>query len=126
MAGYVIEVPQQDGEIVVTFAGQRRVPLAVTDGRVITHDEAVAGAVMASIDGARRLVEPAVDFDPDEHTVAEVNAHLDQHPEQADAVLGAEADGRNRKGITEGPHAAGTFLEPAADTDPDEQAEARP
>jgi hypothetical protein len=118
MAGHVITVPQQDGEIVVTFPGLRRVPLAVVDGRVTVHDDQVAAAVLTSVDGARELDEPAADFDPDQHTVAEVNAHLDKHPEQAPAVLAAERDGRARTGILTGPHAPDPMSddEPAGDT----------
>jgi hypothetical protein len=36
----------------------------------------------------------------------DVNAYIEAHPDERDAVLAAEADGQNRKGIVEGPHAA--------------------
>lgn len=40
-------------------------------------------------------------YDPAEHTVDEVNAHLETlAPAEATQVLEAEAAGRNRKGIT--------------------------
>jgi len=35
-------------------------------------------------------------FDPGEHTVAEVEAYLDEHPDERDRVLAAEADGKAR------------------------------
>lgn len=35
-------------------------------------------------------------FDPAEHTVAEVQAYLDAHPDDRDAVLELEAEGKNR------------------------------
>jgi hypothetical protein len=35
-------------------------------------------------------------FDPGEHTVAEVQEYLAAHPDQADAVLAAEAAGKAR------------------------------
>lgn len=35
----------------------------------------------------------------------EVNAYIEAHPDERDAVLAAEAEGQNRKGIVEGPHA---------------------
>lgn len=48
-------------------------------------------------------------FDPNEHTVAEVNAYLDsldgQAPGEVARVLEVERAGQNRKGIVEGPHA---------------------
>jgi hypothetical protein len=44
----------------------------------------------------------ATDFDPDEHTVAEVNAHLEKyadHAEEVQRVLAAERAGRSRTTI---------------------------
>jgi len=35
-------------------------------------------------------------FDPGEHTVADVEAYLDEHPDEIDRVLQAERDGKNR------------------------------
>lgn len=35
-------------------------------------------------------------YNPADHTVAEVVAYLDDHPEEASAVLAAEADGKAR------------------------------
>lgn len=35
----------------------------------------------------------------------DVNAYIEANPDERDAVLAAEADGQNRKGIVEGPHA---------------------
>jgi hypothetical protein len=39
---------------------------------------------------------PAAQFDPGEHTVADVEAYLAKHPDQRDAVLAAEAAGKAR------------------------------
>jgi hypothetical protein len=56
-------------------------------------------------------VSPAP-FDPADHTVGEVNAHLDEvDADERARVLRAEAAGKNRRGIVAGPH---------ADEDPDE------
>ena len=41
-------------------------------------------------------------FDPGAHTVAEVEAFIAAHPDQADAVLAAEAAGKNRTTLTGG------------------------
>lgn len=38
-------------------------------------------------------------FDPAEHTVPDVLAYIEAHPEQADAVVAAERGGQHRKGI---------------------------
>lgn len=43
-------------------------------------------------------------LDPAEATVDAVNEWLDQHPDQAPAVLAAEADGKHRAGIIHGRH----------------------
>ena len=49
--------------------------------------------------------DPAGPFDPAEHTVAQVNAYLaDADEDERARVLAAEADGRARRGIVEGPH----------------------
>lgn len=45
-------------------------------------------------------------FDPAGRTIAEVNAWLDDHPDDAVRVLKAEADGKMRAGIMHGPHGA--------------------
>lgn len=46
-------------------------------------------------------------YDPSEHSVDEVNAYLDEHPEMVAQVLSDEAAAsKPRKGIVEGPHAA--------------------
>ncbi len=39
-------------------------------------------------------------FDPEEHTVAEVEAYIAEHPEETDAVLATEAAGKNRTTLT--------------------------
>lgn len=44
-------------------------------------------------------VTESVKFDPAEHSVAEVFAFLVEHPEQTDAVIEAERNGKNRKSI---------------------------
>jgi hypothetical protein len=41
-------------------------------------------------------VEPPEAFDPADHTVDEVLAYVDKHPDKADAVLAAEEAGKNR------------------------------
>jgi hypothetical protein len=38
-------------------------------------------------------------FDPGEHTVAEVQDYLEEHPDEAEAVLAAEADGKGRSSL---------------------------
>jgi hypothetical protein len=41
-------------------------------------------------------------FDPGEHTVADVEAYIAEHPDEADAVRKAEAKGKNRSSLTGG------------------------
>lgn len=40
-----------------------------------------------------------VTFDPADHTIDEVLAYIEAHPEQGDAVLAAEAAGKHRAGL---------------------------
>lgn len=44
---------------------------------------------------------PGVDsFDPSEKSVAEVQEYLEQHPEQEEAILAKEREGKNRTTLT--------------------------
>ena len=55
------------------------------------------------IDGGRNgaAMSPPGDagFDPSNHSVADVEAFVAAHPDQLDAVLAAEAEGKGRKSI---------------------------
>lgn len=44
--------------------------------------------------------EPPEAFDPSDYTVAEVEEYLDAHPDEAEAILAAEAEGKNRTTLT--------------------------
>lgn len=44
---------------------------------------------------------PMTDFDPAEHTIPEVLEHIEEHPEDADAVLKAEEAGKDRTTLEE-------------------------
>jgi hypothetical protein len=41
-------------------------------------------------------IEVTEEFDPSDHTVAEVQAYLDEHPDETDAVLDRERAGKAR------------------------------
>lgn len=43
--------------------------------------------------------DPIVRFDPDAHTVAQIIAHVAEHPEDREEILAAELDGRARRGV---------------------------
>jgi len=49
--------------------------------------------------GSEALVSDGPQFDPSAHTVAEVLAFIEQHPETAEAVLAAEREGKARKSL---------------------------
>lgn len=51
-------------------------------------------------------------FDPAAHNVEQVNAYLEQHPDEVERVLAAEATGKGRQGVLQGPHAAQEPQEP--------------
>lgn len=55
-------------------------------------------------------------FDPNEYTVDEVNDYLADNPDQVGTVLDAEAQGKARTGILEGPHATPADPTPTVDT----------
>jgi hypothetical protein len=46
--------------------------------------------------------EAELEFDPSEHTVAEVEDHMAENPDDAERVLDAERAGKNRVSITGG------------------------
>src|SRR5262245_18946629 len=72
-------------------------------------DPGLHPVVVSGAQGRRTVVcSPGIDwlaggstavYDPGEHTVAEVLAYLDAHPDQHDAVLAAEAAGKGRTTI---------------------------
>jgi len=64
-------------------------------------------AVLASLAGLPPGQQPETgpSFDPRKYSVPDVNAYLDEHPEDAERVLVAERETQHRKGIIEGPHA---------------------
>jgi hypothetical protein len=68
-------------------------------GEIVTDDYACF--VLADNAGYETVPDAKV-FDPGEHSVADVQAYLEQHPEDADRVLAAERDGKNRKSIMSG------------------------
>jgi hypothetical protein len=67
---------------------------------VLTHPETTPEpAVEAESESASE--EPEEEYDPGEHTVAEVNTYLEEHPDETEDVLARERNGRGRKGILE-------------------------
>ena len=46
--------------------------------------------------------EVAPAYDPGQHTVTEVLAHVEQHPDQAQTIRDAEADGKARSTLLTG------------------------
>lgn len=44
---------------------------------------------------------PMTDFDPAEHNISEVLEHIEKHPDEADAILKAEAAGKDRTTLEE-------------------------
>lgn len=66
-------------------------------GTVVVPDEAPApeSVAPAEIEG-----DAAVAFDPADFTVEAVKDHVEAHPDEAEAVLDAEAEGKNRSTLT--------------------------
>lgn len=47
----------------------------------------------------------------------DVNAYIESHPDEREAILAAEAEGQARKGIVEGPHATQADAKPEGEGD---------
>jgi len=57
----------------------------------------------------------ATAYNPNDYTVDEVNAYVAEHPDERDAVLAAETEGKARKGVLEAGEPAPS--DPAAGTE---------
>lgn len=68
-----------------------------TEGANITVS-VTDGAAVNAAPSAEPPAEPDP-YNPADHTVAEVIAHIEEHPDDAGAVLAAERAGKNRKSI---------------------------
>jgi hypothetical protein len=78
----------------------RRTPPVFT----VQHGRAGRGrASVAPLAGITPPVEPdgAVGFDPGDHNIDDVKAHVDKNPAELDAVLAAERDGKDRTTLIE-------------------------
>jgi hypothetical protein len=80
--------------------GEAQLPTALID-----HFEARGWVVMDEppVEDEGHLKDAAeaeAEFDPSEHTVAEVQDHMAEYPDDADRVLDAEAAGKNRVTLT--------------------------
>lgn len=98
------------GRLTTTAPDGTPIDLEVVEGEPVDLPPSVAALVaqsgLVTIEGDEVPFEaPPGAFDPTDHSVDEVNAYLDEHPGDAVTVLAAEAAGKNRKGIVEGPHA---------------------
>lgn len=72
----------------------------------LAHSDVLVRQGSVEYDASIPDPQPPGVYDPGEHSAAEVNAYLAEHPEMVAQVLSDEAAGKNRKSIVEGPHAA--------------------
>ncbi len=79
------------------FARKRLREAAVEPLERRSVPESVDSAPVYEYASEAPLSEPT--FDPGAHTVAEVLAFIEQHPETAEAVLAAEREGKARKSL---------------------------
>jgi len=75
-------------------AARPRVAPPKPDGFTAVSAETFGAAV-----AVEAVVAVALDFDPTNHTVEEVKTFVTDNPEQADAVLELELNGKNRSGL---------------------------
>lgn len=77
--------------------------LALTEGdgqvRVMTPAEPDVADLEPTSEDADDDDVPVDEFEPGKHSVAEVLEYLDAHPDETDAVIAAERDGKNRPTI---------------------------
>lgn len=85
-------------------AKKRRSPVVHT----VRHDRGNGLASVAPLAGlTARADEPAEPtsepeaFDPGDHKVEDVQAHVEANPDELDAILAAERDGKNRSTLIE-------------------------
>jgi hypothetical protein len=79
------------------FARKSRRKAAVEPLERRSEPESVGSAPAFVYANEEPLSEPT--FDPGAHTVAEVLAFIEAHPETAEAVLAAEREGKARKSL---------------------------
>lgn len=94
-------------------AKKRRSPVVHT----VRHDRGNGLASVAPLAGLTvRADEPAEptsepeSFDPGEHNIDDVQTHVEANPDELDAILAAERDGKNRSTLIE-------WLEGQSETD---------
>lgn len=99
------------GTVTYTGAGAGTIILTVAAGAGPPAGGTYTVNVTATAGTPRSVEQQAVEpqavegpFDPGDHTVAEVEAYVDEHPEEADRILDLEEEGKNRTTLV-------TFLE---------------
>jgi hypothetical protein len=92
--GYVVGEQVADAESEQAVAVLRKLGILPAEDA----DEAEAVEPVEQVSAGR--------FDPSQHTIADVNEHLDRYPDDTARVLAAEAAGKSRAGILHGPHGA--------------------
>lgn len=72
---------------------------------VVRHGTPGAGlrsvAPLAGLTRPEPKAEEPQAFDPSEHNIDDVKAHVGAHPDELDAVLAAERDGKDRSTLVE-------------------------
>jgi hypothetical protein len=72
---------------------------AVAAGNAAADDAGAVPATSRTTKSSDSSGTVAVSFDPGAHTVAEVEAYIDAHPDEEGAVLDAERAGKNRASL---------------------------
>ena len=107
----IAEVDPNATEIEAPISGDLGTQKPPPDDKLTSDDTLTEGAPEVEHTGVEGLKEDLAegdeeeveqvdtDYDPSEHTVAEVNEYLADHPEEADAIYAAEESGKGRAGI---------------------------
>jgi len=64
------------------------------------YDDTAIGDTITRM--ADALTEVPTTYDPSGYSVRDVQSYVDRNPDQADAIIQAERDGKNRSGIVNG------------------------
>jgi len=83
-------------------AARPRVTEPTPDGFTPVSAESFAAVAVegaGEVEGSAAFDPSALDYDPADHTVEDVKAYVTENPEQADAILELELNGKGRSGL---------------------------
>jgi hypothetical protein len=74
-------------------------PVSAETFSTATFGTGFAVEAVEEVEGSAAFDPSTLDYDPADHTVDEVKAYVTENPEQADAILELELNGKGRSGL---------------------------